>query len=337
MITSHVGARSRVNTLLHLPLWIFALGLFVGLSGFVVGLRARTLPTAAAGGFLRRSGQLWLIHCVLTLSVIAVHELTGRLVAPSTSELGGIALAALGVLILHVQPLDYMNILPLFIVFFLLAPILVALLRRGWAAACLGVSAVLWATSQVSPHWSRYTHPTSWPELGSLAAWQFAFVLGVILGYEQKGLKAWIAPRAASLSSSVAAFVAVVFVVAQLQRTVLQRFGWRLPPEWEWIVSKSALGPVALLYMLGLLFLGYQGLGWLERRDEWNLKAFTPLETLGRRSLYAFLVHLPLALVASAAGLNARASWIQDVCAALAVLIVYACARYHLLGRYLPS
>ncbi|HMJ14428.1 MAG TPA: hypothetical protein VK524_23590, partial [Polyangiaceae bacterium] len=36
MITSHVGARSRVNTLLHLPLWIFALGLFVGLSGFVV-------------------------------------------------------------------------------------------------------------------------------------------------------------------------------------------------------------------------------------------------------------------------------------------------------------
>jgi peptidoglycan/LPS O-acetylase OafA/YrhL len=93
MITSHVGARSRVNTLLHLPLWIFALGLFVGLSGFVVGLRARTTQGTGARGYLRRAGQLWLVNCVLTLSVLAIHALTGRLSAPSISELGGAAMA----------------------------------------------------------------------------------------------------------------------------------------------------------------------------------------------------------------------------------------------------
>jgi hypothetical protein len=89
--------------------------------------------------------------------------------------------------------------------------------------------------------------------------------------------------------------------------------------------------------MLGLLFLGHRGLTWLELRHERNLDWFAPLETLGRRSLYAFLVHLPLALAASAADLNARPGWVQDVCAVAALCVVYACARYHLLGRYIPS
>ncbi len=337
MVTSHVGARSRVNTLLHLPLWIFALGLFVGLSGFVVGMRARTTPALGARGFLRRAGQLWVIHCVLTLSVIAVHELTGRLVAPSIAELGGIAPAALGVLTLYVQPLDYMNILPLFIVFFVCAPLLVALLKRGFTAATLSLSAALWTTSQVYPYWSRYTHPASWPELGAVAAWQFAFVLGVVLGYEQARLKAWLGARSTTLTWCAAGGVGVIFIVAQLQRTVLQRFGLALPPHWAWLVSKTELGPLALLYMLGLLFLAYRGLTWLKRHAARHLTLFAPLETLGRRSLYAFLIHLPLALAASAAGLNGRAGWVQDACALAALVVVYACTRTHWLGRYLPS
>jgi hypothetical protein len=336
MITSHVGARSRVNTLLHLPLWIFALGLFVGLSGFVVGMRARATQTAGARGHLRRAGQLWLVHCVLTLSVLAIHELTGRLSAPSISELGGMVPALLGVLTLYVQPLDYMNILPLFIAFFAATPVLIAQLQRGRAAACLGVSTALWATSQLYPHWSRYTHPTSWPELGALAAWQLAFVLGVVLGHERPRLDAWLAGRRTALVRSAAAVVAAIFALAQLQRTALQSFGLRLPPQWQWLVSKSELGPVALVYMVGLLFLGYQALRSLARRHERTLDWFAPLETLGRRSLYAFLVHLPLALAASAASLMARPSWVQDVCALAALVVGYACARFHLRGRYIP-
>lgn len=320
-----------------MPLWIFALGLFVGLSGFVVGRRASTTQQAGARGYLRRAGQLWLVHCVLTLSVLAIRELTGRLSAPSISELGGIVPALLGVLALYVQPLDYMNILPLFIVFFSVTPVLVHLLQRGRAVACLGVSAALWATSQAYPEWSRYTHPTSWPELGALAAWQFAFVLGVVLGHERARLWLALAGRKTALVWGVAAVVAAIFVLAQLQRTVLHSLGLRLAPHWQWLVSKSEIGPVALVYMLGLLFLGYQGLTWLERRHERNFHWFAPLETLGRRSLYAFLVHLPLALAASAAGLNMRPGWVQDSCAVAALCVVYACARYHLLGRYIPS
>ncbi|HMJ14370.1 MAG TPA: OpgC domain-containing protein, partial [Polyangiaceae bacterium] len=306
-------------------------------SGFVVGMRARALPDADARGFVRRAGKLWLIHCILTLAVLAVHELTGRLTAPSVAELGGFGKTLLGVLTLYVQPLDYMNILPMFVVFFSIAPLLVGQLKRARFALCLALSAVLWATSQLYPFWSRYTHPSSWPELGALAAWQFAFVLGVCLGYERDRLKELARGRAPALVWSAAGVVSIIFVLAQLQRTALQRLGLRLPPSSQWLVSKEQLGPVALVYMLGLLFLGYQALAWFERRSPRGLHWFQPLETLGRRSLYSFIVHLPLALLASALYLNDRAGWVQDAAALAALCFVYVCARYRLLGRYIPS
>lgn len=335
MITSHVGARSRVNTLLHLPLWIFALGLFVGLSGFVVGLRARTAVDWR--GFVRRAGELWVLHCVFTLAVIHYHHLTGRLAAPDIADLGGYVPALIGVLLLYVQPLDYMNILPLFIVFFLMAPLVATCLRRGWTAACLALSIALWATSQVYPHWSRYTHPTSWPELGSLAAWQLAFVLGVVLGFERTRLFAWLGRAQHALVGIAAGSVAIIFVLAQFQRTALQRFGLHLPQQWQWLVSKSELGPLALIYMLGLLYLGYRGLAWLARCRPRAFVRFQPLEVLGGRSLYAFIIHLPLALAASAVDLNHLPGWLQEVSAVSALALVYLCARYHVLGRFIPA
>src|SRR5690242_3706292 len=115
MITSHIGALSHVGVVFNLPFLIDAAGPFVLLSGFVLGMGARS--GKAVKGVLRRAAQLYVIHVVLMAVALAVHEVTHRMRVPSVDAAGGLTAVLWKVPALRLQALDFLNILPLFVVF----------------------------------------------------------------------------------------------------------------------------------------------------------------------------------------------------------------------------
>ena len=327
------GGRSRISALINLPLWLDPAGPFVLLSGLVLGMGAR--GDKPLRRVWKRARELWLIHIGWMVVVLFVHETTGRLRAPSLAAAGGVLGALWKVPTLRLQALDYMNILPLFVVFFAAAPLVIIAMRRGGTLACLVVSLTLWLVTQRDPGWLRFTDVASGEEAFVLPAWQFPFLLGLACGFHGRAIAAhfsrhrgWLVPMMATLSGGV-------FVLAQLQRKVALRLGCHLPKALDWVFAKETWGPGRAAYTVSLLGLGYLGIDWLlgPGRGE----GARPLEVLGRRSLYSFLVHLPLALLFSGLGLYFAPIFVQDLAAVLSLVAVYHMARNDVLGRYIPN
>jgi hypothetical protein len=333
MISSHIGTRSRLSVLINLPLWLDPAGPFVLLSGLVLGMAAR--GNKPLSSVWRRARQIWFIHVAAMVVVLFVHETTGRLNAPSIADAGGLGAALWKIPTLRLQALDFMNILPLFVVFFAVAPFLILAMRRGAAALCLAGSLGLWLLTQHAPGWWRFTDPACGPEAFILPGWQLPFVLGLVLGFHADLLAGLYRKNSAWLTAMMAMVAGTVFVLAQLQRTVAARFGAHVPDSLEWVFGKEAWGPGRAIYTLSLLGLGYLGVDWVVRRG--RAGGVRPLEILGRKSLYSFLVHLPIALLASALNLQVHAAIVQDLAVLSALAVVYLMARYEVFGRIIPN
>jgi hypothetical protein len=333
MISSHLGTGSRLSALINPPLWLDPAGPFVLLSGLVLGMAARADKPLSS--VWKRARQIWLIHMAGMVLVLSIHEATGRLKAPSLGAAGGVGAALWKIPTLRLQALDFMNILPLFVVFFSLAPLLILAMRRGTTLLCLAGSFGLWLVTLHAPGWWRFTDPACGPEAFILPAWQLPFVIGLALGFHTGSLTKFYRINRAWLVPTMVVVAASVFVLAQLQRKVAVRFGAHLPESLEWVFGKEAWGPGRALYTLSLLGLGYLCIDWAVRRG--RVDAVRPLEVLGRKSLYCFLVHLPIALLASALNLQGYAAIVQDLAVLSALAVVYHMARYEVLGRIIPN
>jgi hypothetical protein len=348
MITSHVGPRTALNMVTNFPYLLSAADGFVLVSGATLGLLAgRKREPEAAQRFsfevMRRGFRLYVIHCGLTLLVLLIRQWTGRLRAPEVSELGGFPRALWNVLSLQVQPTDYMNILPLFVVFFLAAPLLLLPLQRRKTPWLLLLSSALWALAQRFPSLLPLPKPELEPISFSLLAWQFPFVLGVCLGYHRD---LWIdrLRRAAGLGWWLALCVTGgMFALAQCQRRLLLPLGLSLSPEHGWLLSKETWAPLHAVYAVCIIVLGYALMRrWFEvaaPRNPTLLRLVEVplgvLETCGKASLYCFVMHLPFALAASAFALVLRPSWQQNLFTLLALLGVYCLARWGVLAKLL--
>ena len=163
---------------------------FVFLSGLSVGLIY--LPRASkyglepvAGGCLKRALKLYGVHIALTLAALVVfgaaYWASG---APDLIQAHGRAFVftspgngLLGLALLTHQ-LGYFNILPLYIVLMLWAPVALALALRGPLLA-LAVSIGLYAATRAFG-----LNLPNWPEPGGWffnpMAWQLVFTLGVV-------------------------------------------------------------------------------------------------------------------------------------------------------------
>jgi hypothetical protein len=163
---------------------------FVFLSGLSVGLIY--LPRASkyglepvAGGCFRRALKLYGVHIALTLAALAVFgaaywasgvpdliQAHGRSFVFTSPGNGLLGLALLS------HQLGYFNILPLYIVLMLWAPVAVALALRGPLLA-LAVSIGLYAAARAFG-----LNLPNWPEPGGWffnpMAWQLIFTLGVV-------------------------------------------------------------------------------------------------------------------------------------------------------------
>ncbi len=336
MILSHVGSHTPLCTLAHLPLWVSAADPFIVLSGIVLGMRARRGPVRGLG---RRTFQIYRAHVVMMVAIIVVHQWTGRLRVPSVQEAGGYLSMLWMVPTLRLQSLDFANILPLFIVFFVASPAFIAAMRAGSTGAGLALSIGLWAVAQRCPEFLRFTDPVSGPQVFVLLGWQLAFIVGLTVGFHRLKLaELWHRHRRVSFSCTVA-LVGTVFVLAQLQRGILERFGAHLPQAADWLFAKETWGPVRAVYVSGLMLLAYLGLSRFRSRLRVAPLRFTfdSLELIGKNSLYCFFAHLPFALVASAVHFDDLPMVIQQPASIGVIAAVFLMAKHRILWRYIPS
>jgi hypothetical protein len=351
MLSTHVGPMSRVTALIHLPLWVSAIDFFVLTSGFVIGMKsARELGRRPSQELyrwlLRRALMLYGVHCTLTLFVLIVHGVTGRLDAPDVGSVGGWPRAIALVLALRLQPGDFMNILPLYVVFLAMTPLVIEGCRRRVSLGLLAASGFLWLLSQRNAHIVPLPDPALSSAPFSLGAWQFVFVLGLLAGFHRESLAR--ALRALGPGLPIVLCVATVglFVLAQLERDVFKPAGYTIPAAMPPLLAKQTFAPIHAVYALGLVVIGYLAIdrlvalasrSSLSRPMSIVNGTLEGLSRLGRKSLYSFQIHLVFALIASAAGVRAWPAWSQDLLVLASIALLHEFARRNLWQRYIPN
>jgi len=340
-----VGPETRLAMLANFPYEISAADGFFLVSGATAGLLAeRKLavepPARYYAGIVRRALRLYVIHWLIAAFLVAVHALTGRLRAPSLEALGGILGALVSLVTLRAQPTDYANILPLFVVFFLALPGFLELLRRGQWWLLLLASAGLWLLAQWHPSLIPLPNPELEPIAFSLAAWQFCFVIGLVLGYQRDKIRSYLL-RVPQLAYAFLALTLLLFVLAQLQRRNLALFNLRAPANATWLLAKETFAPLHALYVVCVITAGYGLLQrWLARPGHAGLRRLTEhplkwLETVGKKSLYCFVMHLPFAWLASAFHATTWPASAQLAFTTVAIIAVYVFARLGVLAQLL--
>ena len=163
---------------------------FVFLSGLSVGMvylpRARKFGLAAvARGCLQRALKLYGVHVGLTAAAIVIFAfafwmsgVTDLIEAHGRSFVFGSPMIGLTGLAVLSHQLGYFNILPLYVVLMLWAPLALALAMRNTAFA-LASSVATYAASR-----ALGVHLPTWPEPGGWFfnpfAWQLAFTTGLV-------------------------------------------------------------------------------------------------------------------------------------------------------------
>ncbi|HZT22667.1 MAG TPA: OpgC domain-containing protein [Verrucomicrobiae bacterium] len=197
---------------------------------------------------------------------------------------------ALMPLLLHQPPL--FDILPLYVIFLGLTPLVMAAARRwGWGRV-LFVSALGWFS--VQSHWEArlWGDPSRWLPLRlgafDLLAWQFLWFCGVAIG--ETSLRRPLFQGAYRVALAIPA--AAIVLAGLLLRHGLCPQGW-WNPDWFLWMDKWTLGPLRLLNFAAWVVLL---LAWNPHPSE---RLLAPTALLGRHSLSVFAFHLPLVIAAT--------------------------------------
>jgi hypothetical protein len=293
---------------------------FVLMAGIAAGLVF--LKRLDAGGGVAVTAQAWR----RAFDLYAAHLLTVLLVCAIVAQaasaqgdprllgwvnLGPVfedtAAALVGVVLLGHQP-GYLNILPLYIVFLLLLPALLPL-AVARPRALLLASGLAWA---VANHWNlnlpHYPNEDGW--FFNPLAWQFLFVIGVVIGTRMaRGLP--VVPRSNALLALAAGYLLVALVISLDEALV-----WPvLPLPWflygldkTWLTLPRLLHALALALVLARLPVA-EALAALDRRGV--------LVMLGRNALPVFCAGSVLAIAAQVA----RFVWEAGVALELALVL----------------
>ncbi|HEX5739702.1 MAG TPA: OpgC domain-containing protein [Hydrogenophaga sp.] len=200
-----------------------------------------------------------------------------------------------------------LDILPIYIVFMLISPIvLLHGLEHGWRGV-MAVSLLLWLGAQFGLGATLFHALTGWFAMPlqfhdtgafSMLGWQFLWVLGLWMGASQSEPDAqptrfpsWMVLVAVGLALS-----AFIWRHAVGQTPVPGHAGINL------MFDKWHLGPLRLLNLLALMLLLMHFAPWLKRK----LPRVRVLETLGMAALPVFCAHLVVALLALALFGSAR-------------------------------
>jgi hypothetical protein len=314
---------------------------FVFLSGLSVGLiympRAHKYGIEpVGGGCLKRALKLYGVHIVLTLAALLLFG--AAYWASGVPELiqahgrsfvfGSPANGLLGLALLSHQ-LGYFNILPLYVVLMLWAPVVLALALRGPYLALI-VSVGLYAVARIFG-----LNLPNWPEAGGWffnpIAWQLVFTLGLVSAVLWRdGL-----PRPAPWLLVLSALTVVGAALIVTDEAGLAP-GLRDTATAHLDVAKQDLGLARLIHFLALAYLVAMATVFGRFIAPVVRGAFgKAIQSLGRNSLPVFAAGSLMSAGAQAAlgavspHASAEVEWFAELAyTVVAIVILFAVARW---------
>lgn len=344
MVTSHIATQSYVNNGVHLLRFVSGAEGFVFLAGLVLGMVYRRRLDAAPArqayaAIWKRASMLWLVHCVLTLAAVAANPLLFHYAdIPDVSRLplwGVVWLTAT----LRLQPGHMLNILPLYVFLLAAAPLCFELLRRGRTGWVLAASAAVFLYTQFEPGAGRWVDPISGGEAFPPLAWQILFVPGIVIGYHSALIRSTILNRHRKwMTWALAAVCAAVAAFVWVQTPTFQFYNHEAWDLFLWERHPLRFGRV-LYFFLAISTFYLLAQGWLAAARRIKLPRFPldVLSTLGRNSLYAFLVHLGFAFAFGLLDIPPDRWLLLEALPVAAVAGVYLMARYQIGRRWIPN
>ena len=279
---------------------------FIFLSGLTVGLVYRRTAeqkglATAIRRLVERAWTLYVLAIGLTLVMLPISEILHLPWAAGIQE--GTPLQIVWAIFSLHQTYYLVDVLTLYVLLMLAAPLALFLLCEERTWVLLGASWLIWAGFQLFPQQTDLPWTIAGNNLFYLSAWQALFFTAMAIGYHRERVEkavphSW---RTALLVASGIGFVALLALYAS-QTAVLQAAVERLPTglNWsvadleDWLFAKGDVRPGRLLasaVIFGFLFQLTtvvwvpirRGLGWL-------------LLPLGQNALYSYSTHIVVAL-----------------------------------------
>jgi hypothetical protein len=318
---------------------------FVLLSAYMAGLVYARVALkngieAMRVAFWRRALKVYACQAALLLFLFTVIAAVGlRIDQPAVKDLMSFYLAhphtalGAGLLLIYAPPL--LDILPMYILFMLASPwVLAHALRRDWGLV-LASSLAAWLLAQFGlGRWlydavvvfTGLTVP--FHETGSFStlSWQLLWVCGLWMGANRTAerAQAFVFPGWAVVLALLVAAIGIAW------RDLIGQVPFGNDAPLNWLFDKWQLGPLRLINLLALITLITRFGPWLAAR----LPRLSWLETLGAASLPVFCAHLVIVLLVLALfGSNPqeRAWWVDAALLAGCFAALYAVASVTLM------
>jgi hypothetical protein len=299
MIVDHVAGASWLRWLTGgNSFYVSAAEGFVFISGFLVGtihrqMIARNGFGAAAFKAFKRAGQLYVLMLALTL-LISYGGLAIGMWWVKPADVASLWAVLFNILTLQ-YPFFMTDILVLYSLLMLGAPVALWLLQRGYAWLLLAGSWALWLAYQLVPQIAGQPFPAL--QLFHPAAWQLLFVHAITLGYHRERVARLLdIPHRRTLFAVSGVLLLALLVIYNSGGAVLRPLlGTSAAPWLQDMTSKIGMR-VGRVVAAAIVFPFTYGLAtylWtpLRRLTGWLLLP------LGQNSLYSYTMHLPLLLV----------------------------------------
>lgn len=283
IVSSHVPG-NRMAELLPSRLGLSDMAeVFVFLSGYAGGLAtSQRLAREGAGRVLARSLirsiRLYAAYVLTALVMLltAVCLDVSLLPAGTTADISGLLTLQL--------PLGHLNILPMYMIFACLLPLLVLAVQRR-PATVIALSLLVYTAVQVAPLWMALPDPWRESLYFNPLAWQVLFCGGACVAL----LKDW---RSALLDSTATAAPAWGVLAGLLIWTALAD-GAALPAA-----GKGTLGPVRLLHFACVVIVVRAALP--REHELWTSSRLEAVRVCGRQPLATYCCGACLSIVAAA-------------------------------------
>jgi hypothetical protein len=299
MIVDHLAGPSWLRWLTgDNSFYVSAAEGFVFISGLLVGTIYRNVIVragfrAAALKASKRAWTLYILMCVLTL-LLSYGGLVAGMWWVNPEQVASPWAALLNILTLHYR-FFMTDILVLYSLLMLGAPLVLWLLQRGYTWLLLGGSWALWLAYQLVPQIASQPFPGL--QLFHPSAWQILFVHACALGYHRERVAALLdPPRRHAIFAVSAVLLIALLVIYNIGGAVLSPLLGANAAAWlQDITIKNdlrvgRLAAAAVVFPFAYFLATYL---WkpLHRLTGW---LFLPL---GQNSLYSYTMHLPLILV----------------------------------------
>ncbi len=340
MITAHVGAQTHVNESVHFLRFVSGAEGFVFLAGLVMGLvyrrKLESGPIMTAyKAIWRRAATIWVVHCLLVFMAVAGNgTLYNVATVPKPTSFARFELIQL-TLSLRLQPGQALNILPLYVFLLGFTPLVFELMRRRmtWPALAASIGTLIFM--QYRPGTGAWVHESCGNAFPPLQ-WQGLFVPGLCIGYHYTLIRDHlIAPRRKVLMAGLAGLTVCIAVASWVQTPTFEFYDHARWDAILWHRHPLRLGRVA--YFLISIAAMYLVIQLALARFRAARPALDGLALLGRNSLYAFVMHIAIAIPLTNLAIE-RAHWmIAEVVTALVVVTIYVLARHQVGRPWVPN